>query len=426
MRTGVATAAIQLLLLAATGAPLITAETGLHDDAFQQVPFEQWRAQGNQSPIPWSVEVAPPELSSHQRLAVAVKIEVDGNKLTRRRLKDHLLALVEFAGADGTVWQTHGSLHRQPGGVFSYTQNAFVLPGDYAVSLAVSDSTGLQHSFAAKKLQVPGLKHETLQSPWEGLPAVEFFASHADTPDGWFLPEIDTRLHLPVESRHPVHVDILLNTTPGDFRASDPIAALRRNMNFLIPALKILSQIDLRNGSMDIAFLDLTRQQEAGVTNWSDMKKFLAGANPGTIDVEALHGRSNMRGFFLQTVTGRMTGRINEPIAGPKDSERVLIVLSGPALFEGQEPAPPLTLPAFPAPRIFYIRCREIPRFLLEPRPRPRPGARPLRQSRTAFALPLDDLEQPLNTSGVRIYDVLSPEQFRRVLAAVMGQISRM
>jgi hypothetical protein len=63
---------------------------------------------------------------------------------------------------------------------------------------------------------------------------------------------------------------------------------------------------------------------------------------------------------------------------------------------------------------------------MLEPRPRPRPGARPIPRLRAAFALPLDDLELPLNTPGVRIYDVLSAEQFRRVLAAVIGQISQL
>jgi hypothetical protein len=418
MRTGFAAVVIQILLQVAAGAAPVGAGTGLRDATFGQIPFDQWRSEGNQSLIPWSVEVLPPELSSHQRLLVAVKIQVDGRKLTKHHLKEHLLALVQFEEADGAVWQTHSSLTREPGGEFSYTQNAFVLPGDYVLSVAVCDSAGLQHSFLLKKLQVPALKHETLGNSWEGLPRVEFFADHAESPDGWFLPGIDSRLHLPVQTRRPVHIDLLVNTTPGDYPPSDPVAGLRRNMSFLIPALKVISQIDLRNGSMDVAFLDLARRQEVGVSNWGDMKKFFSRTNPGIIDVKALDGQWKIRSFFLQRVAERMET--------PREAERVVIVLSAPAFFEGQEPAVPIALPQYPAPRVFYIRCREIPRSMLEPKPRPRPGARPIQRPRAAFALPLDDLERPLNTPGVRIYDVLSAEQFRRVLASVIGQIAQL
>ncbi len=157
-----------------------------------------------------------------------------------------------------------GTLSRESSGKLGFTQNVFVLPGDYVLSVAICDSAGLQHSLAMKRLQVPALKSDALPGMWDGLPRVEFFRSGGDSPDGWFLPEIDSRLHLPLQTRHPVHIDLLLNTTPGEQRAFDPAAGLRRNMSFLIPALKVLSQMELRTGSMDVAFLDLTRRQEIG------------------------------------------------------------------------------------------------------------------------------------------------------------------
>jgi hypothetical protein len=75
---------------------------------------------------------------------------------------------------------------------------------------------------------------------------------------------------------------------------------------------------------------------------------------------------------------------------------------------------------------VFYIRCRAIPRSVLAPRPRPRPGMRPRPVSAAVFQLPLDDLERPLDASHARLFDVITPEQFRRVLAAIIGQISRL
>jgi len=42
------------------------------------------------------------------------------------------------------------------------------------------------------------------------------------------------------------------------------------------------------------------------------------------------------------------------------------------------------------------------------------------------FAMPLDDLEKPLQPLNSRIFDVISAEQFRRVLAAVIDQIGKL
>jgi hypothetical protein len=237
MRIGFVPAVIQLVLLVAADVTAASAGTGLPDAVYDKIPFEQWRSEGNQSPIPWSIEVVPPELSNHQRLLIGVKIQVDGGKLAKRHGKEQLLALVQFEDADGTVWRTHSSLNRESGGEIGYVQNAFVLPGDYVLSVAVCDAAGLQHSFAGRNLHLPALKTDPLPEAWDGLPRVEFLRSSAESPDSWYLPDIDGRLHLPVHTHRPVHIDVLLNTTPGD-RISDPVGGLRRNMSVLIPAPK--------------------------------------------------------------------------------------------------------------------------------------------------------------------------------------------
>ncbi|MEP6717308.1 MAG: hypothetical protein ABJC09_17175 [Terriglobia bacterium] len=41
-----------------------------------------------------------------------------------------------------------------------------------------------------------------------------------------------------------------------------------------------------------------------------------------------------------------------------------------------------------------------------------------------AIPMPLDDLEKAVGPMDARIYDATSPEQFRRILAAVIRQIS--
>ncbi len=134
------------------------------------------------------------------------------------------------------------------------------------------------------------------------------------------------------------------------------------------------------------------------------------------IDVRALDSRWKMRSFFADRLAA---GIVGEPA-------RVVIVLSGPAFLPDQEPVEKFELSTDASHRVFYIRCRVIPHSVLEPRPRPRPGARPRPPGPSFFRLPLDDLQKPLKDTGATLFDVITPEQFRRVLAAVIGQISRM
>ena len=65
-------------------------------------------------------------------------------------------------------------------------------------------------------------------------------------------------MNLRLTTRRRVRLQLLVNTTPSK---AGSIAAMRANMSAVIPALKVLSQIDVRNGSMDVAFLDLTKRR---------------------------------------------------------------------------------------------------------------------------------------------------------------------
>lgn len=385
----------------------VFAQSGRRDPVFSQFSFDQWRAEGKESLLHSSLDLIPAELSPFQRLIAGIRIGLEGPELGDH----HALILVQFEDAKGAVWQTHSSLGRQR----DFVQQAFVLPGDYSVSVALFDPVTFRHGFAQKKLHVPALKNEPLPGAWDGLPLVEFLQPDVDLSDSWFLPSVTSGIKLPIETHRPVHIDALINTTASD-RVSDSLGEFRRNMNAVIPALKVLSEMNLSHGTMDVAFLDLMHRRDVSVSNWADMRRFLMETNPGVIDIHALDSRRTMRSFLLDRIAKRLGG---EPA-------RVVIVLSGPAFLSVQEPVSGISLASGPERRIFYIRCRLIPHSVLAPRPRPRPGARPQPARFGMFQLPLDDLEQPLEGSGATLFDVITPEQFRRVLAAIIGQISRL
>jgi hypothetical protein len=389
--------------------PTAYGQSGLSDPVFSQLPVDSWRT-GKQSPLRWSADLVPPELSAFQRIAAGVRIQVESPELP----KHNALIVVEFEDAEGARWQTHNTLARQ----MQFVQWAFLLPGDYSVSVAIYDPLTHDHGFTQKKLHVAPLRNDPLPGAWEALPRVEFIPAGAEDFDAWYLPSITSRLKLPVETHRNVHIDVLVNTTPSG-SVTDSLGELRRNMSAVIPALKTISQTELSQGSIDITLVDLTRRHSVPAANRDELKRFFAQTNPGIVDIQALDSQWKMRSFFA----GQLTTRFS---AGPVGDAHVVIVLSGPAFFPNQEPVAKLDLPADPLRRVFYIRCRLIPHSVLQPRPRPRPGVRPRPPFPGTFRLPLDDLEKPLEATAATLFDVITPEEFRRVLAAVMGQISRL
>jgi len=384
-------------------------------------------AQGKQAPIRWSVEIPPAELSTHQRLILRVAIHIDDRELEKRGPGD-LTALLQYQDSDGRVWQKHTALKRedmQPGAQthdLRLTEYAFVLPGDYTLSIALCDSATLENSVTLRKVHVAPLKTDPLPESWAGLPRVEFIPGVTEPPDVWYLPENGNRLRLPVATRRPLHVQILVNTTPTQ-RASGSVTALRSNMSVLIPALKVLSQMDLASGSIDAALLDLTHrrvtfeQRHVQALDWDTMRKFFVDTKPGIIDVRALEGEWKMRRFFWDEVSRRL----HENDGG----RNVVIVLSGPAFLDDQEPVEPMESPNDPDRRLYYIRYRTIP--ARTQRPRLRPGARgPLLTPPPTYPMPVDDLEHTVEPLNARLFDATSSEQFRRILAAVIDQLSGM
>ena len=200
-------------------AEAILAQGGPPDAAFTAIPFDRWIEEGNQAHIRWTARVLPVELSNHQRLQAKVELQVDGNELVRRRGKGYLVMLVQFSDNENRVYQTHEALDLQlvkedtGKSNFSYTQAAFVMPGDYRISLAILDTTTGEHSAMRLPLHVSPLKNDSLPDSWHDLSPVEILKA-ADSPEDLFLPNVTGRLHLPLETHRPVRVEILVNASP--------------------------------------------------------------------------------------------------------------------------------------------------------------------------------------------------------------------
>lgn len=418
------------------------------DRIFTGVPFDKWLAEGDQGTFHWSAHVTAGELSNHQRLRARVELQVDGADVAARRGHGYLVMLIQFEDADRRLYRSHGVLdldqvtEAAAKSNIVYTQDAFVRPGEYRVSMVVFDARTGEHSALERKVRAKALRNDPFPRSWDFLPAVEFTAP-GDPPDSWYLPHVAGRLNLPVEPLHPLHVEVVVNASPTSAaaRAGRGIARSLNNRSLadLLPALKVISQVGLKSGTMHVSLLDLTRQSvlfeqdNAGGLDWLPLRAALVKADPNQIDARALARRGRNAQFFVEQIRQRLHlgGDADAASRPAEEALRAGIVLSGPMEFDSGEDRHPIEAPDGADAKLFYIRYHSVPQERIEPLlPDPVRGGRRntsiFTPPRALAEEPLDGLENLVKPLQPRLFDVYSPEQFRKALAALIEELSRM
>jgi hypothetical protein len=413
-----------------------TAAQGLPDAVFDRIPFDEWLKGGGDAHIRWSMDVSQSRLSVHQRLRMMLSVRIDGEEFVKRAGPGQLVVFLEIRDRENHVFRTHQALHfdelKNPSDLASinFEQSAFVLPGDYQAAAAVFDSKSNEHALKRAKLHVPELAHDPLPGAWRNLPEVEFVAT-GDPPDSWFLPGISSRLHLPVDNERPVRVEIVVNESPTELATRRLGRAMMRNMGSLVPALKALAQMEIRDGSMNVTLLDLERrkvsfsQKGAGRLDWTRLRAALVDNDPNQIDVHALENHEQNAQFFVAEIRKRLE-------ATESSAARVLIVLSGPMAFPKGQDLRPIEAAPEPGARVFYVRYYPpapgtpfgMPQGDMRARGRMPPASNVPSAGRTS-ALE-DSLARTLKPLAPRIFDVTTPAEFRSALAAIITEISRL
>jgi hypothetical protein len=411
------------LLFIGFAASRLLAEGGFSDPAFSQIPFDQWLSQPDNSHMHWSARVSETELSAHQRLTARVFVEVDGAELAKRRGAGQFLVLVQVNDEKGQTWQNHQEvdLEHIEAGIKSsdavFSQLFFALPGDYRVAIAIFATATEEHSILKRKLHVSALRNDPLPDAWRDLPAVEFF-SPSMPPDNWYLPSIEGKLHLAVATHEPVHVSLVVNLTAAE-RLTGSARVQNRNWSVLLPATKVLSQVDWGNATFSLALLDLSRRRvtyQQGDTqelDWSKAGASLLEVNPGVIDVKSLENRKHSAQFFLDEIRRRI---------GKSKGSPVVIVLSSAVEFEPGQEIRPLTLDTSSGARVFYIRYQPLMPVTFSRRPRPNGTL----AARPEFVAPIDQLAPLLKPLDPRLFEVATPEQFRKALAAILSEMKKL
>ncbi len=390
---------------------------GIVDSTFAEVHFDRWITEGPTKQLPWNLEIDSPRLSSYQRIAAQVRLNISSREFLRRPGAGRLKAFVQITSQQGRVFQSHLSLdpdkqkNLAPDSEVQFYWGIFLLPGEYRLDIALADTTTGEHNFVQRTLRVKPLKQDPLPGAWNGLPEVEFFGTEGDFEKA-YLPDVETALNLGIAAAHPVDLHILVNVAVPE-RASvfglSPVstsnADFMRSLGDLLPLVKILGQLHLARGTSGIELIDATRhrvvyaQNDFQTVDWHGMKTALGAVNPNIIDVKSLQ----QRGLSAAFVRDRVLALLHSSAAASAGRAQVVILLSHEMDFSRSAKLPPVTLPANCNCRIFYLRLRPV--YLL--------GYR-------------DDIGKSLNGLDPRIFSVNSSKSARKALAAIIAEISRM
>ena len=421
--------------LLSSGAAPLAAQDITASEALPAIPFDECIADAHRTDIPWSAGISTPQLAIIQRFAVQFRVQVSSRALNQLGPSFQLLFEVRLKPAGASAWLdsrvTAGTkvLQRMPRGKgIEISMHALVLPGEYTVGMVLYERVSGRRSAVLRKLKVRALPGDRLAEITRNLPPVEFFLRSVGE-GSEVLGDLHSRLWIPVETKRPLHIELLVNmaapepsrsaTNSFTYSENNISARHQKNLARMLGIVKVLSQLELSNGSLHITALDILRrtvlfEQDAGhELDWPRLHAALMQVNPLSIPVQALEGRRNNAAFFRETLERRLppapaeaqgnNGTNGHGSNGKSNAAEaplyVVIVVSSPAIFERGADLTPVQPPPGADLRAYYLQY-------------------PVNANNV-----WDDLPRMLRPMEPRRFDLQSPEEFRRALARILDEL---
>lgn len=390
---------------------------GLADPFIAATPFATWLGTAAKPQIPWQVKILPAELSYYQRIHFQVFFEIPGKQVLQRVPGGGLAFMIQMADSSGAVYQDHVSLepHDLEKGVkkgnLQVTENMLVVPGIYDLAVAVYDQKTGEHSFQQQRVNIPQLDHDALPNSWPAAPRVQFF----DPDDPGFKvyrSSPPVRLHLPLETRRPLRLEVILDFAVP-VRAANSHSFYNEWLGAKLGQLAALSQIELKNGSLRVEIADsihgrvLFDQQDVREFDWPRLQKAIEVIAPARVDLSALQRTVDSNVFLFRELQSRFDRAAGSAEGASKPLNVYVFVdnalISAPA---------PLSFPNGADCSVYYIYTRfdfsEPPAGFAPGPPRAQP--------------PLPELLEPLHP---RVLQAASPLEFRDALGALLAELSK-
>lgn len=398
-------------------APLAEQEPTV-ESVFAEAPFDQWAAQGNHQEVPWQVQTSADRLSFHQRLIATIQVQVPGPELLKRSHDDHITLLVEVRNGQGQSSRDFGVLDltdfkpEMKRSDVEFSWQAFAVPGQYELSVALWDKKSGEHNFLHRLFHVNAYKNDPLPEMWRGLPAFEFWSTKRDGPDYMFHSDMKGRPNLALATRRPIDMQVLLDMTPSSeiFRGS--YGYYNHYLGAALPTFKLLNQIDLKNGSRRAAALDLVQrhimfeQDDGKELDWAVLQKILSPDNgPGTVSVKDLKNRQQSPVYLREEIVRRLKAGSQSPIKSTERPLHVFVLLESPMDFYTFPKLPDIETGEEQDCVIYYLQFEF--------------------SQRQGFTAGTGNVEKMLKPLKVRSFEIRSADDVRRALAKMLDELGR-
>ena len=312
------------------------------------LPIEQWLAAGPHQEFKAKSKILRPKLTFQQRYLIRLVTTIDMPAMQKKGISRDLHHVIKVADESGRWFpeETYShstftaSLHNTELQIIS---DLYMLPGRYNVATIIYDSIQQERTVLMKTIEVPEIKEDPIAELGRDLPRVEF------------LPPLDAgksqvgsgTARLPVATKHPVEIELLLDVGNAYAASEDVLAA------------NIISQIHPSDGCVYVSAIDTARQEsiflhdEASRLDWRTQGQQILDRDLNTINVTRLSERQ-AGAFFRDTVQRLLDAK---PLCPGKAEtpRRMLIVLNTGIGFAGGR-IPELEISPASASSTVYLR----------------------------------------------------------------------
>lgn len=390
------------------------------ESVFADAPFARWQSEGPKQQMPWKVRMSADRLSFHQRLIANIQVEVPGPELIKRSRDQQVLLLVQVTNGLGVSFRNYGILEldkmkpdlKRSDVEFSW--QAFAVPGQYDVSVALWDKASGEHNFLRRLFHVDAYRNDPLPSMWRGLDAFEFWSTKRDGPEFIFHSDMEGQLHLPVQNKRPVLMDVLLDMTPTAEIFRGNYALYNNYLAQAVPTFKAFSQIALANGTLDVAALDLMQrrvafeQSSVKELDWPSLRKaMLPDSGPGIVSVNNLKNHRQDPVFLREEIVRRLSARKEKSGEAPL---HVFVIIAPPMDLYQFQALPDIETGNEADCLIYYLKVGYLESDSIHSRAVPGSS---------------NQVEKMLKPLKVRAMQVQSPDDARHALAKILDEISK-
>jgi hypothetical protein len=413
-------ARILVLLALAFGAGFalpLPAEEPTIDSVFADAPFDKWAAQGPREEVPWKVHMSADRLSFHQRLIATIQVEVPGPELLKRSHDEHITLLIEVRNGQGVSSRNYGLLEldnlkpEMKRSEVEFSWQAFAVPGQYEVSVALWDKKSGEHNFLHRLFHVDAYRNDPLPEMWRGLDVFEFWSTKRDGPDYMFHSDVEGRPNLTLATRRPIHMEVLLDLTPSAEIFRGNYGYYNHYLGAALPVFKLFNQITLSNGSRSAEAVDVVQrhvvfeQNDGKDLDWATLRKVLSPDNgPGVVNVKDLKNKQQSPVYLREEIVRRLKAAPDQAAKPGGKPLHVFVLIGSPMDFYAFPKLPEIETGEDCV--IYYLKFEF--------------------NQRQGITGGVGNVEKMLRPLKMRSYEVRSPDDVRRALAKVMEELGRL